>query len=83
MGLNLKYIYGSRYLGGYLGPREELETWVKPKVEAWAHRVRTLTKRAKQYPQLEYAGLGMKLHLEWKYLQSTFPGVGTLMGPIY
>ena len=32
--LHLNYVGGSRYLGAYLGPREELEARVRPKVEA-------------------------------------------------
>ena len=44
---------------------EELEVWVRPKMEAWSHRVHTLAKIVKQYPQLAYAGLGMFLHIEW------------------
>ena len=35
--LTLNFVSGSRYLGAYLGPQEELEAWVKPQVEAWAH----------------------------------------------
>ena len=29
-GLLLNFVSGSRYLGAYLGPQEELEAWVKP-----------------------------------------------------
>ena len=29
-GLDLNFVSGSRYLGAYLGPRDELEAWVKP-----------------------------------------------------
>ena len=65
-----------------MGPREDLDEWLRPEVEAWAHRVRTLSKIAKQYPQLEYAGLGMPLQIKLQYLQRTVPGVGSLMGPI-
>ena len=43
-GLVLNYVSGSRYLGAYIGPQAELEAWVKPQVEAWAHRVRVLAK---------------------------------------
>ena len=43
-GLTLNFIHGSRYLGVYLGPKKELEVWVKPQVEAWAHGVRFLAK---------------------------------------
>ena len=51
-------------------------------MEAWYHRVCTLSKIDKRYPQLVYAGFGMLLQIKWKYLQSTVPGVGSLMGTI-
>ena len=73
---------GSRYLGAYIGPQEELAVWVKPQVEAWSHRVIFLGKIARKQPQSVYYGLGMSLQLEWQYLQMTVPGVGTLMVPI-
>ena len=63
VGLNINYIYGIQYLGAYLGAREELKEWVQPKVEAWAHGVRTLAKTSNQYPQLAYSGLGMSLQI--------------------
>ena len=78
----MNFVSGSRYLGAYLGPQEDLEAWVKPQVEAWAHGVRVLGKIARQHPKLAYVGLGMSFQLKWQYLQRTFPGVGTLMGPI-
>ena len=81
-GLTPNFVSGSRYLGAYLGLRYQFEAWVKPQVEAWAHRVRVLGKISQQHPQESYAGLGMSLQLEWQYLQRTIPGVGTLMGPI-
>ena len=42
--LVLNFVSGSRYLGDYLGLQEELEAWVKPQVEAWAHGVIVLGK---------------------------------------
>ena len=78
----MNFFSGSRYLGAYLDPQEELEEWVKPKVEEWAHGVRVLGKISRRHPQPAYAGLVMLLQLEWKYLKRTFPGVGTMMGPI-
>ena len=81
-GLVLNFVSGSRYLGAYLGPQVELEAWIKPQVEAWAHGVRVLAKISQRHPQSAYSGLGMLLQLEWQYLQRTVPGVGTLMGPI-
>ena len=81
-GLNLKNIDGSCYLEEYLSPREELEEWVRTKVEAWYHGICILAKIAKWYPQSVYDSLGMLLQIEWQYLQRTVPGVGSLMGPI-
>ena len=81
-GLCLNFVSGSRYLGEYLGPQEELEAWVKHQVEAWAHGVRVLAKIAQSHPQSTYTGLGMSLQSEWQYLQRTVLRVGTLMGPI-
>ena len=66
----------------YMGPREELEAWVRPQVEAWSHGVCALVKIAKWNPQSFYVGLWILFQLEWKYLQRTFPIVVTLMGPI-
>ena len=81
-GLCLNFVSGSRYLGAYLGLQEELEAWVKPQVEAWAHGVSILAKISQRQPQSAYASLGMSLQSEWQYLQRTVPGVGTLMAPI-
>ena len=49
-GLQLKFDGGSQYLEEYLGPREEVEAWVQPQVEAWANRVQILCKIAKRHP---------------------------------
>ena len=45
-GLVLNFVSGHRYLGAYLGLQAELEAWVKPQVEAWAHGVKVLAKIA-------------------------------------
>ena len=78
----LNFVSGSRYLGAYLGPQKELEAWVNPQVEAWAHRVRVLGKISQRHPQSAYDGLGILVQLEWKYLQRTVSRVVTLMGSI-
>ena len=78
----LNFVSGSRYLGEYLDPQAELEVWIKPQVEAWAHGVRVLAKIARRHPQSAYAILVMSLQSEWQYLQSTVPRVVTLMVPI-
>ena len=39
-GLDLNFVGGSQYLGAYLGSQKEMETWMKPKVDAWAHGIK-------------------------------------------
>ena len=60
-GLDLNFISGSRYLGVYLGLRDQLEAWSKPQVEAWAHGVRVLGKIAQRHTYSAYARLVMSL----------------------
>ena len=60
-GITLNFISGSWYLGAYLGLQEELEVWVKPQVEAWAHGFRVLSKISRRHPQSAHASLGMSL----------------------
>ena len=49
-GLTLNLVSGNWYSEAYLGPQEELEVWVKPQVEAWAHGVRVLGKISQRQP---------------------------------
>ena len=81
-GLILDSVGVSWFLGAYLGPRDKLETWVKPQVEAWSHVFMVLGQISRRQPQSAYAVLRMSLQPEWQYLKRTVPGVGTLMGPI-
>ena len=63
-GLCLNFVSGSHYLGAYLGPQEELEAWVKPQMEAWAHGIRVLAKISRRHPQSAYDRLVMSLQSE-------------------
>ena len=66
--LTLNFASCRQYFVEYLRPQEELEAWVKPQVEAWAHWVRVLGKISRRHPELAYAGLVMPLQIEWQYL---------------
>ena len=73
-GLTLNFVSGSRHLGAYLGPQEELEAWVKPQAEEWANWVRVLGGIAQRHLQSAYTSLGMSLQLKWQYLQRNVSG---------
>ena len=55
---------------------------MRPSLEAWDHRVRTLAKIVKHHTHSAYSGLGLSIQLEWQYLQRNVLGVVTCTGPI-
>ena len=81
-GLVLNLISGSRYLGAYLGPQEELEAWVKPQVEVWSHGVRLLDKNIPTAPPVGLCRLWYVVANQVSVPAKYCPVVGTLMGPI-
>ena len=72
-------VLGSRYLGAYFGPAEEMDAWVLLQVWMFSEGVRDQAKVAKQHPLAAYDVLGILLQLVWQYIQRTVPGVGSLM----
>ncbi len=67
---------GERYLGGYIGAREDQDEWVDGKTTDWTKAVRELAKVAVRYPQSAYAGLQKSLQQEWQFLQRVVPSIG-------
>ena len=55
---------------------------MKPKMEAWAHGVKVLSKISKRHPPSDFSELGILLQLEWYYQKRNVPGAGTMMGTI-
>ena len=60
---------GHRYLGGFVGTRESMLEWLRPKIQRWKEDIETLAAVAHRYPQAAYAGLTRSLQNEWQYLQ--------------
>ena len=80
--MELRYIAKIRYLGAYVGTREDMEMESRTHIKAWDQGVRTLSKISSWYPHADYDGLVMLIQLEWKYLKGNFPKVGNLTVPI-
>ncbi|KAL7503120.1 hypothetical protein ACHAXN_000965, partial [Cyclotella atomus] len=81
-GLQVKFVRGMRYLGGFIGGNEHKLEWVKEKVKVWVDGVKILASVAKRFPQTAFAGLTFSLQSEWQYVQRTVPGIAALFDPL-
>ena len=81
-GTNLKHEAGDQSMGGHIGSTHILNDWIKAQVAGWEHRVKSLGKIVRRFPQTDYAGLVKSLQNEWNYLQRVTSGNGNLYEPI-
>ena len=72
----VKFCRGHRYLGGYLGAKEEVDAYLKEKVETWVEAVKTMAHIADLFPQAVYAIFAFCLQDEWQYVQRVITDTG-------
>jgi hypothetical protein len=81
-GLRVQVVRGKRYIGGFVGGRDNKLEWVAEKVRGWVDGVNILASVARRFPQTAYAGLTMSLQNEWQYVMRTVPGIAALFDPL-
>ena len=54
--LNVQFVRGHTYLGGFIGSGEPKKAWIEAKIATWVAAVGSLAKVAVNYPQTAYAG---------------------------
>ena len=64
LGMGIKVVTGSCYLGGFVGDRAAEEIWIEEKVQGWTESVKTQSGVARNHPQYAYAGLQKSLQQE-------------------
>jgi hypothetical protein len=74
--IGVKVVTSQRLLGGHIGSREGLETFLRKKVTEWDAGVTKLAHLTKAQPQNAYAALTKSLQCEWNYLQRVVPDCG-------
>ena len=45
----MSFTKGQQYMGGFCGRKEEMEQWVRPKVQEWEETIDTLGRFAVRY----------------------------------
>jgi hypothetical protein len=67
--LDMNFVRGRRYLGGFIGSAATKGEWLGDMVATWTAAVETLAVNAEKHPQTAYAGFAFSLQKEWQYLQ--------------
>ena len=80
-GINLS-TEGKRFLGGALGSRSFVESYVATKVEGWKKELETLSEIAQTQPHAAYAALTHGFCSKWSFLSRVVEGIDKLLKPL-
>ena len=67
--LGIKIVTGRRFLGGFIGGKEDVDQWFKEKIECWVGSVKKISNVAKTQPQAAFTGFTKSLQAEWAFIQ--------------
>ena len=67
-GLEINYLRGQRYLGGFIISTKTKELWLAELASKWVAAVQTLSVVVEQYPQRAYTGFTFCLQNKWQYV---------------
>ena len=81
-GLDVKFVRGHAYLGGFVGSHRLKKEWLEQKVEVWTKAVETLGEVARRYPQAVHAAVTISLQNEWQYVQRVVPDSAPFFSPL-
>ena len=65
LGMGMKIVTGSRYLGGFVGDRTAEDSWLTEKVQVWIESMKTLSGVSCKHPQSDYADMQKSVRQEW------------------
>ena len=75
LGMALKVVTGSRWLGSFIGDMANQAMWLGEKGRGLEGAVQTLARVVHQHPQAAYAGIKNFLQQEWNFVQRFIQGV--------
>ena len=67
--LGIRVVTGRRFLGGFIGGKEDVHQWLKQKIESWIGSVKKISNVAKTQPQAAFTGFTKSLQAEWAFIQ--------------
>ena len=79
-GVNI--VTGGKFLGGTIGCKAAMDSFVSDKVAKWTDFVGKLSSMCISQPQSAYIGLTKSLQSEWIFLQRIMPNCATLFDDV-
>ena len=79
---NFNFKPGHRYLGGFIGSKDEREKWLKEKVEEWSYEINHYIESAKIHPQSAYTGFTRSMQAKFTFVQRVVPDTAKFFQPI-
>ena len=80
-GVNIT-LEGKRHLGGAVGTRSFIESYVQKLVSEWVRELERLSSFAVSQPHAAYAAFTHGFTSKWTFLVRTTPDIGTLLKPL-
>jgi hypothetical protein len=81
-GLEINYLRGQGYLGGFIGSTKWKEEWLGELVSKWVSVVKTLSVFVECNPQTAYTGITFCLQNEWQYILCVVPNTAPFFAPL-
>ena len=80
--IEINYVRGHRYVGGFIGDETSKLEWILPKIETWKKSIQKLSIAAKLYPQSAYTSFTHCLQSQWYHLCRTTPNISEHLQPL-
>ncbi len=80
--LEINYLGGQQYLGGFIGSAQQKEEWLGEPVSKWVSVVKTLSVFEEHYPQTTFAQFTFCLQNEWQYIQRVVANTAPFFAPL-
>ena len=67
--LHLNIVTGHRFLGGFIGSYDDIQSWLMAKIDTWVQSVKKLSNVAKMEPHAAFIALSKSVQNEWLFVQ--------------
>ena len=67
-GMGIQIVTGHKFLGGFIGGKDDTVIWMEKKIERWVSAVHKLSNAAKSQPQAAFVAFTKSLQAEWAYV---------------
>ena len=81
-GTGIQIVTGRKFLGGFIGGKDDTVNWMEKKIESWVRAVHKLSNAAKSQPQAAFVAFTKSLQAEWAYFQRVMEKSSLFFSPL-